>query len=1401
MEIENLSIVRQGPADNEINNALELVLNKMENLFLKKRDKEREEQLMQAEREGVDPPEEKEIPDLSNMSSDQTNEIMFEFSSLPDLWQVEDPAEINSGLNRVGEKINSLQFHEEVMEEAMADLQVAIFTLFFNVDFEEALHVYPVFKILNLANIFVMETRREELTSQVVTVDNIFSFIREHALPKALLATTNVTEYVKGILYRFILEKIGNFDFPTTEERPFKPSHMSIEFLKQLLPSELLVDLELLSEETDAKPFLYLTKFEKTRLIGQRATEISMGAVPETEVGELTDAIEIAEKELREWVLPTRICRRFPDGSRQIWCASSLASRRDDFYTFIKESLDNVRAEDLYRVAVTHGYGVEAKSVLLDLLKDVFGEEFEQEIAEIQIPSREEQTLFVDTVYDMLKAGGVSDEDLQEPRDILRLLLPLLKTDIRLQKLLAKDFASGFFDLFKNVKWVNITGNPQTNPEDAPRYLEEEEIEDILNSVPRIYAAAHQNATEARLSMLERIRAELKEIELCPSAIPEFKQQIRLEFSKSRIDPGSAVGINAADALGEQVSQMTLNTFHSAGASKNMSSGIQALSELIYAQKTRKWPNCKIVFKERLSFEEILDKEASIVETTVADLFEEWVMDTPGNLDQYWWHDYFELPPPSPRIKVLRLLMDSTKMMERKVTMKDVVEALKKGQGKEGIPSSSMYFAHSSTADGILDIYPNPDLIKDPILKLRKEIKKASPEGSSYREEFSIDVFIDNIVLPNLSNIRIKGVSQIKEIYPVKSPVWKIISSERKASLREKETIPDIKKEERHGTYWVLDLDQNALNISAVRPKYLYEFLEVLGYQIVYTQEDKYVVVRYRGEEGSSESSDLVNEKPSDLKTTKVKHAKQLKKDKEATEESSQLLDLENYYFLNTRGSYLTGLMEKEEVDSYYTYCNNIHLVALSMGVEAARQFFIKELYDTFTTYGGYVNPRNILLLADFLFSQGSFLGTNYTGMSAGTTGYFSLATFERSLQTLEKAAVFGESESLEGVSAAIAVGKPVSIGTGFFDVISNPLIGTMKERTREEEEDVVGLSSVFEGSACPFDFGDEFDPVAELDAFKAPKPSRPVEREIVVPEEIPEYEEAGGPECPTTINTEGPSEALEELIEKTIVGPGLEETTEQESQVDQITVPSNIKQRPLSPIAMKPFPTETPVPVLTTSQALELELLGAEEIAELEVDDEIPAVRYNRLPVIKASQRRAGSLPERKKPLRHLTEFLIERYNPSVTDVQEIEDLLEPLITGREESLDEWLAERDFWKVDMFVDAYKVWRDEFGADWEEEYGTTMKDIRGLPFPEILQTKQAELIVDHIREVDDQMIEFYMDGSQVAEFIEMLDLLGIEYVKYTKEESEEYDRYVEKAGDVLFDVIIWILWNESLNVS
>lgn len=68
----------------------------------------------------------------------------------------------------------------------------------------------------------------------------------------------------------------------------------------------------------------YLTKYEKARVLGTRALQISMNAPVMVDVGNETDPLEIAYKELREKKIPFIIRRYLPDGSYEDWPLGDL---------------------------------------------------------------------------------------------------------------------------------------------------------------------------------------------------------------------------------------------------------------------------------------------------------------------------------------------------------------------------------------------------------------------------------------------------------------------------------------------------------------------------------------------------------------------------------------------------------------------------------------------------------------------------------------------------------------------------------------------------------------------------------------------------------------------------------------------------------------------------------------------------------------------------------------------------------------------------------------------------------------------------------------------------------------------------------------------------------------------
>ncbi|GAB0493605.1 hypothetical protein MMPV_004890 [Pyropia vietnamensis] len=68
----------------------------------------------------------------------------------------------------------------------------------------------------------------------------------------------------------------------------------------------------------------YMTKYERARVLGTRAQQISMGAPVMVELVGETDPLMIAHKELRQKKIPITIRRYLPDGSFEDWNCSEL---------------------------------------------------------------------------------------------------------------------------------------------------------------------------------------------------------------------------------------------------------------------------------------------------------------------------------------------------------------------------------------------------------------------------------------------------------------------------------------------------------------------------------------------------------------------------------------------------------------------------------------------------------------------------------------------------------------------------------------------------------------------------------------------------------------------------------------------------------------------------------------------------------------------------------------------------------------------------------------------------------------------------------------------------------------------------------------------------------------------
>ncbi|BFZ53315.1 subunit common to RNA polymerases I, II, and III [Savitreella phatthalungensis] len=75
-------------------------------------------------------------------------------------------------------------------------------------------------------------------------------------------------------------------------------------------------------EERETTP--YMTKYEKARILGTRALQISMNAPVLVALEGETDPLVIAQKELQQGKIPLIIRRFLPDGSYEDWSVQEL---------------------------------------------------------------------------------------------------------------------------------------------------------------------------------------------------------------------------------------------------------------------------------------------------------------------------------------------------------------------------------------------------------------------------------------------------------------------------------------------------------------------------------------------------------------------------------------------------------------------------------------------------------------------------------------------------------------------------------------------------------------------------------------------------------------------------------------------------------------------------------------------------------------------------------------------------------------------------------------------------------------------------------------------------------------------------------------------------------------------
>ena len=141
-------------------------------------------------------------------------------------------------------------------------------------------------------------------------------------------------------------------------------------------------------------------------------------------------------------------------------------------------------------------------------------------------------------------------------------------------------------------------------------------------------------------------------------------------------------------------------------------------------------------------------------------------------------------------------------------------------------------------------------------------------------------------------------------------------------------------------------------------------------------------------------------------------------------------------FIMSTNGTNLTKIFMHPEIDATKTYSNDLFEVYQCLGIEAARNVFINEMFSVLNNSGVTVLPLHVELLADNMTVDGTLVPMNRYGINRMDVSIMSKVSFEEPDEHLVQAALYSKSDDMNGVVSNVTLGQQCKFGTGLTNVM-----------------------------------------------------------------------------------------------------------------------------------------------------------------------------------------------------------------------------------------------------------------------------------------------------------------------------------------------------------------------------
>ena len=459
-------------------------------------------------------------------------------------------------------------------------------------------------------------------------------------------------------------------------------------------------------------------------------------------------------------------------------------------------------------------------------------------------------------------------------------------------------------------------------------------------------------------------------------ALTVLLETITLMYKRALVAPGEMVGMIAAQSIGEPTTQLTLNTFHSAGvASKsNVTRGVPRIEEILSLSENPKNPSLTIYMNpdEEIDKDFVRDKIPNIELTVLKEIvdsveicFDPDDMNTLIEQDKDIMSQYFEFE------KMVDECMSETKEQFAKSMAASASLQSIQGEGSEGTGvGGSGGAAAEASATG-----PAPNEKSKWIIRMTMD------------RESMLDrkISMDDIHFA-LKNIYTDEVTCMYSDYNSDKLVFR---------LRLNNIITNSKKK-----------NTNSLSLDQSDQIYILKNF----------QDNMLNNIVLRGVKGLSK---VLLRKITDSV---------IKIDSAYTKKETWVLD--------TTGTNLLTALSLDYIDVTRTISNDIQEIYNVLGIEAARVAIFTELSEVLEFDNTYINYHHLIMLADRMTASAKMVSIFRHGINNDDIGPIAKASFEETPEMFLKAARHAELDEMRGVSANVMCGQEGFFGTSCFQVL-----------------------------------------------------------------------------------------------------------------------------------------------------------------------------------------------------------------------------------------------------------------------------------------------------------------------------------------------------------------------------